>query len=253
MSILDPRTPSQSVLEPEVIQRVEGLPTEDDLPCSDGEPMETEHHIEQMFILIKSLKYYWKNSKRYYVGGNMFLHYELHSKKKFRGPDFFLVLDVDNRRRKSWVVWQEGNRYPDVIIELLSDTTKREDKVKKKNLYEKVFHTREYYLYDPLSQEFYGYHMQDGRYKKVKPDKEKKIYSLVTGLYLIVHGEWLRWMTPEEDILPMPDELAELVERAEQQRELERQRAEQEKQRAERAERLLEEYRRRLGNSEEAP
>jgi len=50
-------------------------------------------------------------------------------------------------------------RFPDVIIELLSDTTRHIDKGEKKTLYERVFRTGEYYLYDPLSQEFIGYHL----------------------------------------------------------------------------------------------
>jgi Uma2 family endonuclease len=111
-----------------------------------------------MNVLIDSLKAYWGRSRKYFAGGNMFLHYELYSKKKFRCPDFFLVLNVQERdSRKSWVVWQEGMRYPDVIIELLSNKTRRIDHTVKKELYERTFKTDEYYLYDPYSQEFLGY------------------------------------------------------------------------------------------------
>ena len=45
----------------------------------------------------------------------------------FRGPDFFAVLGVPKRERKSWVVWQEG-KGPDVVIELLSESTAAQDK-----------------------------------------------------------------------------------------------------------------------------
>ncbi|MCI0528749.1 MAG: Uma2 family endonuclease, partial [Nitrospira sp.] len=199
--------------------------------------------------------------KDYYVGGNMFLHYDPKNKKKFRGPDFFLVLGVENRKRKSWVVWQEGMRFPDLIIELLSESTREEDEGAKKDLYEKVFRTGEYYLYDPLSQEFKGYHLKVRRYEKVEPDEERKIYSPVTDLYLIVRGEWLRWMTKEGVIVPTPWEVAEQrqqqaeqekqrAEQAEQRAEQAEQQAEQAKQRAEQAERQLEEYQRRFGKLE---
>ena len=80
------------------------LPTEDDLPCDDGEPMETPRHRDQMNLLIESLEKYWNKSRRYYIGGNMFLHFEVNDEKKFRGPDVFLVTDVEDRERKSWVV-----------------------------------------------------------------------------------------------------------------------------------------------------
>jgi Uma2 family endonuclease len=212
------------------------LPTEDDLPYDDGEPMETSRHREQMNLLIDSLKAYWKKSRRYYVGGNMFLHFRLNALKKFRGPDFFLVTDVDDRERKSWVVWQEGMRFPDVIIELLSDSTRKTDKSEKKELYEQVFRTSEYYIYDPFSQEFTGYRLSGGRYKTVKPDKENKIYSPGAELWLAVRDERLRWMTVDGYILPSDEELFE-IER--QRADEEKQRADEEKQRAERAEECL--------------
>jgi Uma2 family endonuclease len=252
---------TEPITEPDILADIQTLPTEDELPCDDGEPMETPRHREQMEVLIHSLQAHWSERRNYYVGGNMFLHYDPQSRRKFRGPDFFLVLDVEGRERKSWVVWQEGMRFPDVIIELLSDSTREIDKGEKKTLYERVFRTAEYYLYDPFSQEFIGYHLHGAHYKVVEPDAQGKIFSPVTGLCLVVRDTWLRWMTAEGKLLPTPMELMEQErQQAEQERqhaeqerqraEQERQRAEQERQRAERAERLLEEYQRRFGKLE---
>ncbi len=192
------------------------LPGEDDLPYDDGEPMETSHHHEQMDILIHSLRAYWKKSRRYYIGGNMFLHFDLNRKKKFIGPDFFLVMDTDDHLRKSWVVWQEGMKYPDLIIELLSDTTRKTDKGEKKKIYEQIFRTPEYYIYDPFSHEFEGYRLSGGRYKTVTPDNERKIYSPITGLWLVVRNDWLRWMSNDGYLLPSHEELPELLEQEKQ-------------------------------------
>src|SRR5688500_6663555 len=58
----------------------------------------------------------------------MLVHYDTEDKRRSRGPVFFIVLNVVDRERKSWVAWQEGMRFPDVIIELLSDTTRAVDK-----------------------------------------------------------------------------------------------------------------------------
>jgi Putative restriction endonuclease len=158
------------------------------------------------------------------------------------------VLDVDDRERKSWVVWQEGMRFPDVIIELLSDSTRAIDKGEKKQLYAHLFRTAEYYLYDPFSQEFLGYRLQGMDYQEVEPDADGRIHSAVTGLSLGVREGWLRWFTADGTVVPTPQELAEQEhQRAEQ----ERQRAEQATQRAERAEQLLEAYQRRFGRLEE--
>jgi Uma2 family endonuclease len=123
---------SEPITEPDILESIRALPTEDDLPYDDGEPMETARHQDQMILLITSLKLHWADRSGYYVGGNMFVHYDPSNKRRSRGPDFFLVLDVEDRERKSWVVWQEGMRFPDVIIELLSDTTREVDKGEKK-------------------------------------------------------------------------------------------------------------------------
>jgi Uma2 family endonuclease len=83
-------------------------------------------------------------------------------------------------------------RFPDLIIELLSDSTRHIDKGEKKRRYERKFRTAEYYLYDPFSQEFVGYHLHGAHYTEVRPDAEGKIVSPVTGLSLVVREGWLR-------------------------------------------------------------
>jgi Uma2 family endonuclease len=260
---------SEPITEPDILESIRALPTEDDLPYDDGEPMETARHRDQMILLITSLQLHWADRSGYYVGGNMFVHYDPSNKRRSRGPDFFLVLDVEDRERKSWVVWQEGMRFPNVIIELLSDTTREVDKGEKKELYEQLFRTPEYYLYDPFSQEFIGYYLYGGHYQEVQPDAEQKIFSAATGLYLGVRDGWLRWLTADGIVVPTPLEWAEQehqrAEQAHQRAEQERQRAEQAHQRAEQAvqhaeqaiqraaqaEQLLTAYQRRFGNLDE--
>ncbi|MCP4110372.1 MAG: Uma2 family endonuclease [Desulfobacteraceae bacterium] len=238
--------PFEEIYSRGILNSPELLPTEDDLPCDDGEPMETERHKDQMNLLIESLKAYWKDSRRYYTGGNMFLFYDPSDTRKFKGPDFFLVMGAESRERKSWVVWQEGMRFPDIIIELLSDTTKKIDKGEKKKLYRRVFRTPEYYIYDPLSQEFEGYRLAGNRYRTVKPDKKNRLFSPTAGLYLAIKDNWLRWMTEGGYILPSYEELSKQHEqRAEQHKqcaELEKQRAELEKQRAEQEKQRAEQH-----------
>jgi Uma2 family endonuclease len=252
---------SEPITDPDVLASIEALPTEDDLPCDDGEPMETPRHREQMNLLIDTLKIHWSDRTGYYVGGNMFVHYDPENRRRSRGPDFFLVLNVEDRERKSWVVWREGMRFPDVIIELLSDSTRSEDEGPKKVLYAELFRTSEYYLYDPYSQAFTGYQLRGNQYIEIEADEEARIYSEVTGLYVGVREGWLRWITLEGEVVASPAERAEQErqraeqekQRAEQEKqraEQERQRAEQERQRAEQAEAMLEAYRRRFGNLE---
>jgi Uma2 family endonuclease len=216
--------------------------------------METPRHRDQMNLLIDSLKAHWSDRTGYFVGGNMFLHYDPENRRRTRGPDFFLVLNVEDRERKSWVVWFEGMRFPDVIIELLSDSTRSEDEGPKKTLYAELFRTPEYYLYDPYSQAFTGYQLHGSHYVEMERDTEGRMYSEVTELYLGVRDSWLRWITLEGEVVASPSERAEQEhQRAEQEHqraEQERQRAEQEHQRAEQAERLAQDERQRAEQAE---
>ena len=81
----------------------------------------------------------------------MFIYFSsTQARQDFRGPDFFTVLDGDgDRPRKGWMVWEEGGRYPDVIVELLSPSTAEMDKGAKKQIYERVFRTPDYFVFDP--------------------------------------------------------------------------------------------------------
>ena len=101
--------------------------------------METERHRLQMELLINSLKPWLEQREDGYVGGNMFVYFSLAQVRHqdFKGPDFFAVLGVPKGERKSWVVWEEG-KGPDVVIELLSNSTAELDKTDKKQVYQNV-------------------------------------------------------------------------------------------------------------------
>lgn len=47
---------TEPITEPDILASIASLPTEDDLPCNDGEPMETARHREQMDAFIQSLQ-----------------------------------------------------------------------------------------------------------------------------------------------------------------------------------------------------
>jgi len=51
------------------------LPTQDDLPCCDGIPMETQRHKLQMDLLIDTLDTWLAQRSDGYVSGNMFIYF----------------------------------------------------------------------------------------------------------------------------------------------------------------------------------
>jgi Uma2 family endonuclease len=225
-------------------------PTQNELPYDDGEPMESQRHKMQMDILIEAL-YPWLNAREDgYVGGNMFVYYGLSQvrNRDFRGPDFFAVLGVPKGERKSWVCWEE-EKTPDVIIELLSESTAEVDKGEKKLIYQNQMHVPEYFWYDPFNpQDLAGFQLQGRTYQPIPLDEQGRLVSQVLalalvrwqGTYLGVEATWLRWTTLDGMLLPTGSEIAEQerqrAEQAHQRAEQERQRAEQERQRAEQAE-----------------
>src|SRR5712691_3468841 len=161
-------------------------PTEDELPYDDGMPMETQRHASQMQLLIDPLRLYWEDRQNVYVGGNMFIYFSLAQVRNqgFRGPDFFAVLDVSKRERKSWVVWEEG-KGPDVVIELLSESTAAQDKGEKKEIYQNCLRVPEYFWFDPFTAEWAGFGLRDGRYEPIEVDAQEQLISQQLGLALV--------------------------------------------------------------------
>lgn len=231
-------------------------PGQDELPSSDGEPMDTPRHRRQMNLLIDSLERAWSARDDFFVGGNMFVYYsELQTRvNDFRGPDVFVVLGVDRgRRRKSWVLWEEGTM-PNVVIELLSPSTESVDRGEKMRIYSRLWRTAEYYLYDPEDHRLEGYALDPirGAYERIAPDARGDVAVRQLGLSLgvrdddAVRGEpppWLRWIDASGAPLPVDLEAArreeERAEAARARADAERARAEAERARAESAERRL--------------
>lgn len=199
-------------------------PGEDDLPCDDGEPMETELHRKQMHLLTESLELAWHDRNDVYVSGNMAIYFSERQIKNndFRGPDVFVVLNTARRVRKSWVVWQEGGRTPDVVIELLSPTTEPIDRGEKMEVYAKLLHVDHYYLFDPLTLAFEGYSLDLAKreYVRMDPLADGDLLcprlglrvGLRRGVYQGVEGDWLRWLDERGRVLPTSEEQARAAE-----------------------------------------
>lgn len=188
--------------------------------------MESDLHLQQMVLLIQCLDWLWQDRNDYYACGNLTIYYSDRQLKseQFRGPDFFVVLDTERKPRNSWVVWQENGQYPNVIVEVLSKTTAKTDRGLKRQIYQNVFRTPEYFWFDPRTVEFVGLHLVSGQYEPITPTEQGWLWSQQLQLFLGVEGGRLRWLTPEGVLVPTPQEAAH---RAQQQAETAQQRAEQ--------------------------
>mgnify|MGYP002784184760 CR=1 FL=1 len=206
---------------------------------SEEPEMESSLHHEQSVILEKSLERWWKDRHDFFIGVNLSIYFSRAQLKThdFRGPDVFIALNTERRPRTSWVVWEEDGKYPDVIIELLSDSTAEIDRKIKKEIYQERFRTFEYFWFSVDTQEFAGWQLRGEGYVRIEPDERGWLWSDRLKLYLGVKGGRLRYFTADGLLVPTPEEGEEQErQRAEQEwqrAEQERQRAEQERQRAE--------------------
>jgi Uma2 family endonuclease len=202
---------------------------------SDEPPLESDFHRRQIELLIRLLEWHWQDRQDYYCTGNLTIYYSPNQKKSeyFRGPDFFVVLGTEKRDRRSWVVWQEDGKYPNVIIEILSDSTAQIDQTEKKQIYQDTFRTPDYFWFDPYTKDLKGFRLVGGHYEELAA-QDGHLWSEQLQLFLGLHEGHLRFFTSTGELVQLPEEaLPQQVAEAQQQLAVERQRAEQERQRAE--------------------
>jgi Uma2 family endonuclease len=202
-----------------------------DLPSDDGDnTMESSWHADAG-PLLKYCVIAAHGGRRddYYVANNMFVYFSLDQvrNKDYKGPDVFVVKGVDGRRhRDSWIAWVENGRLPDVIFELLSPSTRDEDLGPKKQLYERTFHTHEYFCIGYEVSELLGWRLKDMRYEPIAPDERGWLWSEELqvwlggwrGAYVGEERVWPRLYTADGNLVLLPDEAATLNAEAERQR-----------------------------------
>jgi Uma2 family endonuclease len=234
------------------------------LPPGDGDRMESDWRVVSIWLLDELVRINLGEPKNYFCGGNMFIYYSLQQAKeieeyveaeapkrkpRFKGPDFFLVRDVDGTKpRDSWVVWEEDGRYPDLVVEFISTSTRAKDVDANAQFYAHVFRVPEYFWFDRRSGELVGYRLVGRDYVRIEPDARGWLWSAVLGAYLGVWRgsyrgrvwSWLRlWDSEGQLVLTREEREARERARAEQERAAREQaeaQAQQERERAEQAE-----------------
>ena len=201
-------------------------------PSSDGKPMgETGTHARVAMVSIYGvLDRYFMNNPRVAVHANMFMYYVQGDPKRNVCPDAFVAMGVPNEPdRRSYKVWKEG-KGPDVVFEVTSRKTRKQDLTKKFEIYRDVLRVREYFLFDPfeeyLDPSLQGYRLVAGSYEPI-PMIKGGMPSEVLGLELQRDGENLRFFNPETGkLLPSMHELAREVDLVRREAEVARREAE---------------------------
>ena len=166
--------------------------------------MESDWHVVSITLLDELVRNHLGEPNHYFCGGNMFVYYSIEQAKeieeyveaeivarkpRFKGPDFFLVKDVDGTKpRESWVVWEEEGRYPDLVVEFISTSTRKRDVDRNVRFYERVFRVPEYFWFDRRVGELVGHRLSGGGYVRIEADGRGWLWSEVLGAYL---GVWV--------------------------------------------------------------
>lgn len=169
-------------------------------PTGDGEPMaETALHRNVMVYVIESLKTRFAGSNDHWISGDDFVYFIEGDPNRRVSPDAYIVFDVGNEMRDCYKTWEEGGKMPDVVFEITSKSTKREDTVTKMHLYEQTLKVSEYFLFDPtgdyLNPILQGYRLINDRYERLELRNDRLISNQL-GLELVLETGTLRFVDP---------------------------------------------------------
>ena len=191
-------------------------------PESDGEPTgETGLHVEAAMQMLSALGRALRHKKDVCVGGNQFMYFREGDPKQVVCPDAYAAFDTDPTPRRTWKVWEEAGKFPDLVVEIVSESSRLSDDRMKRGLYE-ALGVREYYLFDPErlgpGPALWGYERRGNRLlpmtAKRLPGGEVRLRSRMLGHWVESNGVRLRLRNARTGapVLHM-DELADAHER----------------------------------------
>jgi Uma2 family endonuclease len=175
---------------------------------SDEPELESDLHRDQIDLLLRLMRWTWRDRNDIYFSGNTTVYYDENqlTTRNFRGPDIYVALGASKRSRRSWMIWREGGRYPNLVIELLSPSTAKVDRTTKKELYQNTWKLPNYFWFHPFTKEFKGFRLMNGIYEPIAPNALGHLWSDELELFLGLHEGCLRLFTPEGLLLPSQEE-----------------------------------------------
>ncbi|MFY9824502.1 MAG: Uma2 family endonuclease [Thermoanaerobaculia bacterium] len=183
------------------------LRREVDYPESDNTPMgETEIHVRESLYLLEAFDWLLRDVRDVYVAANMFFYYVQGDPRAVVAPDVFVAKGVPRGQRRIYKLWEE-RQVPCLIVEVTSDSSRDDDIVKKKALYQQLG-VEEYIVHDPLEEylepSLQGFRLVNGRYRPIPLEVGGAVRSQSVGALFRKEGTGLRLVdsTTGETILP---------------------------------------------------
>ena len=124
-------------------------------PCEDDEPLaETEYQYWPITYLVAALKAFFGWRDDVYAQGDMFVYFRMNDPRSVVAPDVFVVFGAQgNHKRNSWLIWREGGRQPNFVVEVASESTWQWDASGKRAIYAQMG-VDEYWRFDPTGECF---------------------------------------------------------------------------------------------------
>jgi Uma2 family endonuclease len=150
-------------------------------PSGDGQPVaETFAHLYAILMTIELLRLHL-DGQQATVLGNQFMYYAEGNAKKRTAPDVMVIFGVAPGGRDNYKIWEEG-QVPQVVFEITSPSTRKEDDGPKKLLYQELG-ISEYWQFDPkgewIPEGLIGHRLVRGLYEPIADQ-----VSLALGLRL---------------------------------------------------------------------
>ena len=181
-------------------------------PYEDDELLaETEYQYEPLTYAVAALKAHFRDRDDVYAQGDMFVYYRMNDPSSVVAPDVFVVFGaLGNHKRNSWLTWREGDRQPDFVLEIASESAWHWDASGKRDIYAQIGVT-EYWRFDPTGECFtpplIGERLVDGEYRPIPVNADEDsilkghsdvleldicvLPELALRLYDPARGEWL--------------------------------------------------------------
>ena len=153
-----PRLKVQELVNQFVREGLDRPLSEDDpdihYPDSDGNPMaETDAQFYPLTETVLALRQRYADRDDVYVSGDLLIYYRMNDNTVRLAPDVFVVFGIDDHLRSSYIIWREGGKTPDFVLEIASPGTFVRDMTEKRALYAAIGVT-EYWRFDPTGQLF---------------------------------------------------------------------------------------------------
>ena len=180
-------------------------------PQSDGEPMaESTIQYDWIALLKWNLETLFDARPDVFVAGDNFV-YPVEGNPKIRlAPDVYVAFGRPKGDRSSYRVWQEGNIFPQVIIEVLSPSNRPAEMQAKREFYER-HGAEEYYVLEPHGEMFLeGWRRSADKLELIPQDDIVDFVSPLLGIHFITRDGTVTVYGPDGKFWKTPSGMAKI-------------------------------------------